>query len=207
MDDLSPSDRLTREAIAHCLRGPPRPAVRELAQGSTAPAHRAAVLVPLLRVEGCWRLLYIRRAEQEQDHHSGQVAFPGGRCEPSERQPAETALREAEEEIGLDPATVDILGSLAPIHTVSGFLVTPIVGLIAWPQALAPDPCEVARIFSIPLAWLGNPANREVRVWPERGHPLARRVAFYEPFDGERLWGVTAGITLDLLARLQVASG
>lgn len=207
MEDPTLIDQLSPEAIAACLRGLRRPTVRELA-GAASPARPrcAAVLVPLFRLAERWRVLYIRRAEHERDHHSGQVAFPGGRCEPPEREAVQTALREAREEIGLDPAAVEVLGALAPVQTVSGFLVMPVVGHIPWPLPLAPDPAEVARIFSIPLAWLEDPANRQVRVWPEGGHPQARRVVFYEPFDGERLWGVTAGITLDFLARLKAAS-
>lgn len=205
MEEPIPIDRLTPEAIAARLHGPRRSVVRELARVPLPTAPRcAAVLVPLFREAGSWRLLYIRRAVHAQDHHSGQVAFPGGRCEPPEREAVETALREAREEVGLDPGSVEVLGGLAPVHTVSGFLVTPVVGCLRWPQRLAPDPAEVARVFSIPLTWLGDPANRAVRVWPEGGHPQARRVVFYEPFDGERLWGVTAGITLDFLGRLSV---
>jgi 8-oxo-dGTP pyrophosphatase MutT (NUDIX family) len=203
MEEPIPIERLTPEAIAARLRGPRRRTVRELARVALPASPRcAAVLVPLFREEGIWRLMYIRRAEHAHDHHSGQVAFPGGRCEPPEREAVETALREAREEVGLDPCSVEVLGTLAPVHTVSGFLVTPVVGCLRWPQPLTLDPAEVARVFSIPLAWLGDPANRAECLWPEGGHPLARRVVFYEPFEGERLWGVTAGITLDFLDRL-----
>lgn len=200
----TPVDELTAAGIADRLRRDRRAApTRELASGELpAPLRQAAVLLPLFRLEAGWRLLYIRRAEHPGDQHSGEVAFPGGRCEPREREPAITALREAREEVGLDPGEVEVLGTLSPFLTVSGFLVTPVVGRIAWPQTLAPDPAEVARVFSIPLAWLADPANREARVWPSDQHPQARRVVFYDPFDGERLWGVSAAITLDLLDRL-----
>ena len=203
---VRPIDALSAAGIAERLGGRASGLpVPELAAGLVpANPQQAAVLLPLFRIDTAWRLLYIRRAEHPDDHHSGEVAFPGGRCEPCEREPAATALREAREEIGLDPRRVEVLGTLTPFHTVSGFLVTPVVGQIAWPQPLAPDPSEVARVFSIPLAWLADPANRQARVWPSPGHPQARQVVFYDAFDGERLWGVSAAITLDLLTRLSL---
>lgn len=149
-----------------------------------------------------WHLLFIRRTEYEGDHHSGQVAFPGGQSERGDQGPVATALREAQEEVGLDPRQVRLLGEMTPMHTVSDFLVTPVVGEIPWPLDLAPDPVEVARVFSIPLAWLGNPENRRVRVWPSPDHPQARDVVFYNEFDQELLWGVSARITVDFLACL-----
>lgn len=200
----SPVDRLTAAGIADRLRRRQRQApTRELAAGDLpGPPRQAAVLLPLFRLEAGWRLLYIRRAEHPGDYHSGEVAFPGGQCEPRERDPAITALREAREEVGLDPGGVEVLGTLSPFLTVSGFLVTPVVGHFEWPQTFAPDPAEVARVFSIPLAWLADPTNRQARVWPSAEHAQARQVVLYDPFDGERLWGVSAAITLDLLARL-----
>ena len=97
---------------------------------------------------------------------------------------------------------MDLLGELRPLRTVSQFLVTPVVGCIPWPQALRPDPREVARIFSIPLTWLLGPERHRVRVYPAPDHPEAREVIFFDEFDGERLWGVSARITLDLLTCL-----
>jgi 8-oxo-dGTP pyrophosphatase MutT (NUDIX family) len=156
----------------------------------------------MFRHLNAWHLLFIRRTEHEGDHHSGQVAFPGGGREPGDADAVSTALREAREEIGLDPAQVALLGEMRPMHTVSNFLVTPVVGEIPWPLDLTPDPVEVARVFSIPLAWLGNPANRRILIWPSPDHPQARDVVFYDEFDQELLWGVSARITLDFLAVL-----
>jgi 8-oxo-dGTP pyrophosphatase MutT (NUDIX family) len=198
-------DGLSAQDIALRLRalGPSPAPAQELAGAAQDEARPAAVLIPLFRTGRGWRLIYIRRAEQGGDRHSGEVAFPGGRCERGDADRARTALREAEEEIGLDPRGVRLLGSLRPLRTVSNFLVTPVVGLVPRPLALRPDPTEVARVFSIPLAWLEDPANRRVRPWPGPDHPQVRQVVFFEEFEGERLWGVSARITLDFIDRLR----
>ena len=192
---------------------------REHAFAGAEPPRPAAVLLPLLR-SGPWRepdpgpdravaslsvwhLLFIRRAEHPHDRHSGEVAFPGGRVDPHDPDPVATALREAEEEIGLDPGQVEVLGQLPAFHTVSGYRVTPVVGLIPWPLALRPDPTEVAEIFTLPLDWLREPRHRHTRLWPHPSHPHAREVIFYQERDGQRLWGVTAWITVDFLGCLE----
>ena len=164
----------------------------------------AAVLLPLLRQGAHWRLLYIRRAHNQRDRHSGEVAFPGGCLEPGETDPVLAALREAREEIGLEDQGVQLLGRLPPFETFSGYLVSPVVAAIPWPLALRPDPAEVAAIFSIPLAWLADPDHHEIRPWPHDRHPQARPVVFFRPYQGERLWGVSARITLNLLEVLAV---
>ncbi len=205
---------LIRERIAlHGCRGEPR---AELDRPESDEVHRAAVLLPLFRTgpdpvagreegptgpdgPGDWRLLFIRRAVHVHDRHSGEVSFPGGRWEPQDPSCAATALREAQEEIGLDPDRVRLLGELRPLRTVSRFLVTPVVGYIPWPQALRPDPREVSRIFSIPLAWLCEPGNYRVSPYPAPDHPETRDVVFFDEFEGELLWGISARIALDLL--------
>jgi 8-oxo-dGTP pyrophosphatase MutT (NUDIX family) len=159
----------------------------------------AAVLLPMFRRAGQWHLLYIRRAENLADRHSGEVAFPGGRIEDQDPHPAGAALREAEEEIGLATHHVEILGQLPSFLTSSNYLVTPVVGQIPWPLVLQPDPAEVARVFSMPLHWLANPGHHELRPWRPRGHRRPRPVIFFDEHDGERLWGVSARITLSLL--------
>ena len=150
-----------------------------------------------------WHLLFIRRAEHPHDRHSGEVAFPGGRVDPLDPDLVATALREAEEEIGLAPDQVEVLGQLPAFHTVSGYRVTPVVGLIPWPLALRPDPTEVAEVFTLPLDWLREPGHRHTRLWPHPGHPQAREVIFYQEREGRRLWGVTAWITVDFLGCLE----
>ncbi len=208
MDTHSLPDGLTCELIrerlvrAHC-RGKPG---AELPDSASAPAHRAAVLLPLYSLDDGWHLIFIRRAEHALDRHSGEVGFPGGRWQPRDPSCTATALREAEEEIGLAPRTVSLLGELPPFHTVSQFLVTPVVGCIPWPQPLRPDPREVSRIFSIPLEWLRNPGNHRSRVYPAPDHPQARDLVFFDEYDGEQLWGVTARITLDFLSCVSLPS-
>jgi 8-oxo-dGTP pyrophosphatase MutT (NUDIX family) len=162
-------------------------------------AREAAVLVPFLRVEDAWHLLFIRRARQEGDRHSGQVAFAGGQREPEDETLLHTALRETEEEVGIAPADIQVLGHINHHHTVSDFQVRPYVGLVPWPYELTLDEVEVARAFTMPLAWLAEPANYRLE---ERHHPDSKRpwpVVYYQTRDGELLWGATARMTLSLI--------
>lgn len=161
----------------------------------------AAVLIPMIWDGGQWNLLFTRRTEHLASH-KGQVSFPGGASEPEDNTPETTALREAYEEIGLEPENVQVFGRLVSRPTVSHFIVTPVVGRIRWPKEFTPSPQEVSRIFTIPLAWLADPAHREERprTLPNGYH---EKVIYYEPYDGEILWGASARITVDLLRVLQ----
>ena len=164
-------------------------------------ATPAAVLVPLYQDHGRWHLLYTRRTESV-DSHRGQVSFPGGQIEVQDAGPEQAALREAQEEIGLAPESVEVLGSLDSLLTVTQFLVTPVVGLIPWPTTLHLNSEEVAATFGVSLDWLSDPDNLEVRrrqpLVPGRSVP----VYYYRPFKDEVIWGATARITLDLLETL-----
>lgn len=163
-------------------------------------ATPAAVLVPLYREAGAWHVLFTRRTDQV-DVHRGQVSFPGGRIEPDDPGPERAALREAEEELGILAEQVTVLGRLDALLTVTRFRVDPVVGLLAWPTRLRPNPLEVARAFGVPLAWLADPANlrREPRPAPQ-GPPV--EVYSFRPFLDETVWGATARITLSLLEAL-----
>ena len=155
----------------------------------------AAVLVPLVWQDDEWHLLFTRRTDRVESH-KGQVSFPGGACDEGETVPEQTALREAEEEIGLDPHNVRVLGKLANLITSSHFRVTPVVGVvITWPTVFRVGEHEVARVFTMPLAWLANESNRWQFDIPGR----KRSVIAYHPYDGELLWGATARMTVDFL--------
>lgn len=154
----------------------------------------AAVLIPLVWHNEEWHLLYTRRTDTVESH-KGQVSFPGGACDEGETTPEQTALREAEEEIGLDPRDVQVLGRLSNLITITYFRVTPVIGVVKWPAVFRVGEHEVARIFTIPLAWLANPSNR----WEFEMQGRARSLIAYHPYDGELLWGATARMTVDFL--------
>lgn len=150
----------------------------------------AAVLIPLAWFEDEWHLLYTRRAHSV-EKHKGQVSFPGGACDPGEATPEQTALREAHEEIGIHQEDVRLLGRLAPMITITSFRVTPVVGVVRWPYAFRVENAEVARVFTMPLAWLADDNNRWEFKLPGRPYGLI----VYHPYDGELLWGATAVMT------------
>jgi len=165
----------------------------------------AAVLIPLVwwkdecpRSGYEWHLVFTRRTEGV-EHHKGQVSFPGGGCDLDETTPEETALREAWEEIGLMPKDVRLLGRLNDMVTITGYRVTPVVGVMPWPYELRLEPAEVMRVFTIPLAWLAERENWEEQPITPIGVPRPIPVVKYREYDGELLWGVSARITLNLL--------
>ncbi|MFP3852978.1 MAG: NUDIX hydrolase [Anaerolineales bacterium] len=158
----------------------------------------AAVLVPFYQENDRWHLLFTRRTDTV-NSHQGQVSFPGGAIENQDSNPKEAALREAREEIGLPLERTNVIGQMDPLLTVTQFHVTPIVAEIPWPFELNLSVIEVAHAFGVPLDWLLDPANvrSEMRESAMIGKPV--EVHYFEPFDGEQIWGVTARITLDLL--------
>src|SRR5688500_18358758 len=119
----------------------------------------AAVLVPLVWQDDEWHLLFTRRTDRVESH-KGQVSFPGGACDEGETTPEQTALREADEEIGLQANDIKVLGRLANLITISYFRVTPEVGAVKWPTLVRVGEREVAGVFTIPLEWLANETNR-----------------------------------------------
>jgi 8-oxo-dGTP pyrophosphatase MutT (NUDIX family) len=157
----------------------------------------AAVLVPLVWHDDEWHLLLTRRTDIVESH-KGQVSFPGGACDEGETTPEQTALREAEEEIGIQPEHVRVLGRLANLVTITYFRVTPVVGVVRWPAVFRVGEHEVARIFTMPLGWLANPANR----WQFDLPGTRRTLIAFHPYDGELLWGATARMTVDFLTVL-----
>ena len=168
-------------------------------------AREAAVLIPFVRVENAWHILYIRRTQYEGDRHSGQVAFAGGKRDPQDVDLVATVLREAEEEIGIAASDVNLLGSISHHHTISEFQVTPFIAEMYWPYPLKLDEVEVARAFTLPLNWLAEKSNyrTEDRLHPESSRPWP--VVYFDTYDGELLWGATARMTLTLIDVLKRA--
>lgn len=157
----------------------------------------AAVLIALR--EGVQpRLVFTVRTDHLASH-AGQVAFPGGSSDPTDTDALATALRESEEEIGLDRALVTPLGYLDCFETISGFCITPVVARIATRAQLYPAPAEVAEVFEVPLAFFLEPANLRRYVMEFRGH---RREMVEFVHGGHRIWGATAAILLNLLQRM-----
>ena len=161
------------------------------------PAH-AAVLVPLVQRDELMVLL-TRRTDHLRDH-AGQVSFPGGRVEPDDADVVATALRESQEEIGLDPRHVQVLGQLPTYTTGTGFVVTPVVSIVQPGFDLALDAFEVAEAFEVPLAFLMTPAHHR---WHALEHEGVRREFLSMPWDGQApdgaprrffIWGATAAM-------------
>jgi 8-oxo-dGTP pyrophosphatase MutT (NUDIX family) len=162
----------------------------------------AAVLVPLLPVDGALHVLFTRRAASL-PHHQGQVAFPGGSRDAADADPEGTALREAEEEIGLRPADVRVLGRLDDLETVaSRFVITPVVGVAPHPYPWHPCPREVDTIFTVAAHELAAPGLEREELWDFGGRQVPIRIF---PVAGQVIWGATHRITrnlLDVLARV-----
>lgn len=164
----------------------------------TAERLPAAVLVGFRDGVQPRLVLTVRTAHLQS--HAGQVAFPGGRSEPGDGSAVTTALRESEEEIGLDRAQVTPLGYLDCFETISGFCITPVVARIAEDARLYPSPDEVAEVFEVPLAFILEPANLRRYTMDYRGksRPMVEFV-----HGGHRIWGATAAMLLNLLNRME----
>lgn len=205
---LRPSMDLSEEQIRQRLAGAYTPGVLASTDGyadllSGMDLKCAAVLILFTRQGRTWSIVFTRRTDQV-EHHKGQVSFPGGACDPGEASPEQTALREAEEEIGLKRADVRLLGRLNDVATITGYRVTPVVGVMPSGYPLVPAPQEVERIFTIPLTWLAQGLNREERSFTPGGEQRPFPVVIYHAYDGEVLWGASARILLNLLEVLAI---
>jgi 8-oxo-dGTP pyrophosphatase MutT (NUDIX family) len=196
---------LTREDIAVRLSRPaPAPGPQDrhvvvLPEGS--PITAAAVLVPLVARPQGVQVLFTQRTPHLEDH-AGQISFPGGRVEAGDATREQTALRETEEEIGLAPERIAVIGRLPDYDIPSGFRITPVVGWIEPPFALRPDPFEVAAVFEAPLEYFLDLSRFERREYRFRGrhrHYLAVR------YEGRYIWGATAAMLYNLCRMLQDA--
>ena len=164
-------------------------AMREQLAGPLTPA---GVLVPILERPSGLSILLTQRAP-DLKHHAGQASFPGGRMEGHDATVQDTALRETHEEVGIHPRDVDVIGYLQAMPTITGFAVTPIVGLVSGEAELVIDPIEVDYTFELPLDFLLDESNDQLvdREW----HGKAFRLKEFH-YDGERVWGATAYMLL-----------
>ena len=194
---------LTEEEITARLRNQIPPTYDVPSSYVGEQCKKASVLIPFVRIEDSWEVLFIRRSESEHDRHSGQVAFVGGKAEDFDPTPEATALRETHEEIGIVPEHVRILGELSPHYSISQFQITPFVGTLPWPYNLKLDSSEVSHTFTLPLNWLANENNYEIRYrqLSESQEPVP--VVYFDQYNGELLWGATARMTLALIKMLQ----
>ncbi len=194
--------------IRLCLRGsqPPLNFTSRRARGDLPPDMRpkppwkpAAVLVPVVARPQGPTILLTQRTDRLQDH-AGQVSFPGGSREVTDSDPVQTALRETEEETGLQRRFVEVVGFLDGYLTITGYAVTPVVGLIKPDFHLDPDPLEVAAVFEVPLVFLSDPRNRQLR----QSQLVGRDVGYYAfEYDHHTIWGATAAMLVNFLNKLE----
>ena len=190
------------QALTQRFRSPPdwQPEIRTDGRIGNRPPAFASVLVPLIRRPELTVLL-TRRTDHLTDH-AGQISFPGGRAEPEDVDAVATALREAQEEIGLRPEQVRVMGQMPTYTTVTGFVVTPVVALVDADMTLQADPFEVAEMFEVPLAFLMNPGNHRHHAIEVEG---VRREFLSMPWPSDDvnappyfIWGATAAMLRNL---------
>src|SRR5690606_3246418 len=183
-----------RQRFQHPPEWSPEITVEKLVRPMSGPLTAAAVLVPVvLRPEGPTVLFTLRAAHL--NDHAGQISFPGGRVETEDSSPVDTALRDTEEEVGLARRHVEVLGRLPEYHTGTGFRVTPVVGLIAPPFDVMPEPLEVAEVFEVPMTFLMNARHHQRRT---AEFQTGRRTFYVMPYERFFIWGATAGMLRNL---------
>ena len=168
----------------------------------TSELRPAAVLVPLIDRPDGWQVLLTQRTEHL-PHHAGQISFPGGRLEMTDSTPVSGALRETEEEIGVEAARVKIIGSLSVLPTITGFVVVPVVGMVDPDYRLQLDRSEVDSAFEVPLDFLVDRGNHVTEWATYRGRRRSYTVIQYQQ---RRIWGATAQMIVDLTNRLHPLS-
>ena len=188
------ADRL-RAALSRPASEPPLEG--DLPELRAQASNKAAVLIAITDRAEPGLLLTVRREHLRT--HAGQISFPGGRVEPGE-EPVAAALREAHEEILLDPAAVELVGALDPYRTVTGYLIAPVIGVVPYELPLEPHEHEVAELFEAPLSFLLDPANLR----RESALLQGRERHYYEiVWNGRRIWGATAAMIVNLSRRLE----
>jgi len=201
---VSPDIATIRRAL-HPLHAPPGADCwdgGELVELLPSSPVEAAVLVGLVPRPDGWRVLLTRRTDALR-HHAGQVSFPGGRIEPGDANAIAAALRETEEEIGIAASQLMPLGYLDSIATVTGFRVCPVVAVVAVDYVACPDSREVDEVFEVSFGHLMTPANLQFVSVPWRGGTRAVPEFVDHVHPGQRIWGVSASILLNLRQRLE----
>lgn len=199
---ISP-ERLTASGLRSRFAALPEWLPEFRGDGLLLPEHRpsaASVLIGLVSRDDGLRVLLTQRA-MHLNKHAGQISFPGGRYEVTDRDEIATALREAHEEIGLEPKRVEVLGALPTYTTVTHFMVTPVIGIVDPPAAFQPDPNEVDEIFEIPLGFLMSPANHQRRrlEWEGQTRDILSMPWQDPQAQTERfVWGATAAMLRNL---------
>ena len=185
LENTAPASDPVAAALAGDL---PESARKLIKRESLVPA---AVLIPLVGASDI-EVILTQRANHLK-HHAGQISFPGGRLEKQDDGPLAAALRETEEEIGLDPAFVEIAGYLTPCITITGYVVTPVVGFLRNGYTVTADRVEVDEVFKVPMAHLLNPEN-----WVRRNREfMGVPVTYHEiPWQGRNIWGATAAMLI-----------
>lgn len=193
-----PPDQLTADALRARFSHPPiwtpEITVERLVRPMSGPATAAAVLLAIVqREEGPTLLLTQRTAHL--NAHAGQISFPGGRVEATDDSAMDTALRETNEEVGLDRSCIEVIGTLPDYHTGTGFCVTPVVSLVHPPFETRADPFEVAEIFEVPLSFLMDGVHHQRRT---AEFSTGRRTFYAMPYQRFFIWGATAGMLRNL---------
>ncbi len=203
VDSLGGEDAITLEQLrADALRArfsnppewSPEITIERLVRPMAGPLTDAAVLLPIVLRDDGATLLFTQRAAHL-TAHAGQISFPGGRMEAYDASPIETALRETEEEIGLDRMHIDVIGTLPEYHTGTGFRVTPVVAIVQPPFEMRADPFEVAEIFEVPLSFLMNGMHHQRRT---AEFITGSRTFYVMPYERFFIWGATAGMLRNL---------
>ena len=194
-----------REALARGREAEPELLIGDLHDeaGAWQGAETVAAAVLVAVVARAEPTVILTERPHSMRKHPGQISFPGGRIEPSDESAITAALREAKEEIGLAPARVEVIGEADRYCTITGFEVTPVIGVVPPGLDLRPDPREVASMFEAPLAFLLDPARQIVRTISFEG----RQRRYYEiVWEDRRIWGATAAMIVNLSRRLELVS-
>lgn len=184
------------------LARPRRPQAMLVGDHGVEPAgsvlRPASVLLPIVARSEELTMLFTRRTTHLRDH-SGQISFPGGRVEPHDSDPERTALRETQEEIGLDPTQIELVARLPDYYTRTGYRITPVVGVVTPPFEITPDAYEVDEVFEVPLSFLLDPGNHQRHSLRFEGQT---RWFYAIPYEGHYIWGATAGMLVNLYSHL-----